>query len=518
MKKTLIAIIILIVGLQGAAYAQTGGAIILPPLKTFLKHKERKKVIPAALMQRVSLSGNMSVKQALFLLARQVDFPFVPYAGLKTADNIYYFKDIPLYQALNIILAPEGFIYKYQGGELDVYGELVKTVHLPVSDLSSSYESVIGMSGMNSGSSAGQNNTPSAVPQTTAGTTGTTGTINPAATTPQMNGLANGTNNSNPGGILSLSLASSGESLSSLLSKNLKIMLGKSGQFFINQKNGIIWMKGRSKSVVEAVDYLKAVKKDLSRLVFLQVEVLDITLNNNFQYGINWNLLFNDAFKSNPLGTSAVSVGANMASLAGVNVGSPNITFSGSAGANQAVINALKSQGTVSVVSQPRLMLTDGQTRLISSSTTTPYVSNVQVLSYGVSGQLQTYPQMSQVQTGFSIAYTAHISKNNDVSVTVSLIDNNITGYQTFSYSDNTFTNPIIQAKAMTDTVTVKSGRTAIIGGILTKNKNKQNYGIPILSSIPIIGALFAGVNNTYTKDDLVIMLTPRIITKKEDK
>ena len=510
MKKTLIAVIILIIGLQGAAYAQAAGAIILPPLKIFLKHQKKKKVIPAVLMQRVSLSGSMTVKQALFLLARQVDFPFVPYAGLKTPANIYYFKDIPLYQALNIILAPEGFIYKYRAGELDVYGELEKTIYLPVSDLSSSYQSMVGMSGINSSSSSsGQNGQTPAIPQTTPTASTATGAT--------ANGLANGMGNSNPGGILSLSLSSSGESLYSLLSKNLKVILGKSGQFFINQKNGIVWMKGRAKSVTDATNYLNAVKKDLSRLVFLQVEVLDITLNNNFQYGINWNLLFNDAFKSNALGTSVLSASAGMANLAGVNSGSPNITFSG-AGANQAVIDALKSQGTVSVVSQPRLMLTDGQTRLISSSTTTPYVSNVQTLSYGVSGQLQTYPQMSQIQTGFSIAYTTHINKNNDVSVTVSLIDNNITGYQTFSYSGNTFTNPVVQAKALTDTVTIKSGQTAIIGGILTKNRDKQNYGIPILSNIPIIGWLFDGVNNSYTKDDLVIMLTPRIITKQEDK
>jgi type II secretory pathway component GspD/PulD (secretin) len=50
------------------------------------------------------------------------------------------------------------------------------------------------------------------------------------------------------------------------------------------------------------------------------------------------------------------------------------------------------------------------------------------------------------------------------------------------------------------------------MGGILTTNKNKQSYSVPLLSDIPVLGLLFDGVNNTYEKDDLIMMITPKII------
>ena len=188
----------------------------------------------------------------------------------------------------------------------------------------------------------------------------------------------------------------------------------------------------------------------------------------------------------------------------------PYIGFTGS-GNSSAILNALKTQGTVNVISQPRLVLMDGQTRLISSGTITPYISSIQTMALSLS-QTETYPVISQVQTGLSISFTPHINfKNNSVSVTLSLIDNSITGYQSFSVSGDSFSNPVIESKSFSDTVNVKSGSTILVGGILTADKTKNTYGIPILSKIPLIGNLFNSINDSSQKEDLLIMLTPKI-------
>lgn len=463
--------------------------------------KSRIKPMPYWMKMRVSIYGYLTVRQALNLLSSETEIPFVLYR-VKAKKKMYDFRDERLYRVLNFILRPAGFIYKYTNNELRVYGVISRIINISASDLKSQYSSMVGVSNGSAGMGAG-------------GASGGTGSATASAGGASgISGGSMGGGSQAGGGSISLSQSDSGKSIYDVLKDNLAKLLGKNGKFFINQKSGIIWLKGKSSRVVEAARYIRRIKSNLSKEVFLKVNVLEVTLNKQFQYGINWNLLFNSAFKNNAAGLSSVSVSAPFASLAGI-TNATTATFSGASSSQSAVINALGQQGNVSVVSQPRLMLTDGQTRLISSGTIVPYVSSINTISYGTTGTLQTYPQISQVQEGVSISFTPYIDiRKNKVTCTVSIVDNSITGYQLFTYSGNSFDNPIIETKSMTDTITVKSGDTAIIGGILTKNKQKQNYGVPVLMDIPLLGNLFKGVNNTTSKDDLLIMLTPQIIKK----
>ncbi|MFW0884560.1 type II secretion system protein GspD [Candidatus Acidulodesulfobacterium sp. H_13] len=459
----------------------------------------KRTVMPVFLKQRVSLSGDGNVKSALMLLSREIGIPIIFYRGFpnKLKNEVYY-KNIRLYKVLNGLITDSGFKYVYKNGEIIVYVVEEKTFHIPVSDLLSSFSSTVGMMGMNI-----QNNNPNSMAATGSGDDSnikggdsTAGSVK----TP-----------SNPSGSLSLSLSES-DSLYNIISNNIKVMLAKEGRYFINRKDGVIWVKGRVSNVEEVSRYIKNIDKFFSKQVFLKVEVIDVNLNRGFQTGVNWNLLFNKVFKANTLGMSAVFISARLASGNGINDNAPYIGFTGS-GNSAAILSALKMQGSVNVISQPRLVLMDGQTRLISSGTITPYVSSVQTMALSLS-QTETYPVISQVQTGLSISFTPHINfKDDSVSVTLSLIDNSITGYRSFSINGSSFSNPIIESKSFADTVNVKSGSTILVGGILTTDKTENSYGIPLLSKIPLIGNLFKSINNRSRKEDLLIMLTPKIIS-----
>jgi MSHA biogenesis protein MshL len=478
--------------------------------------------MPYFLKQKISLSGNGSVKSALMTLSHETGVPFVIYSGFpnKLKNEVYY-KDIPLYKVLNGLLVSNGFAYNYKNKMLYVYAVEEKTFHIPVSDLLSAFSSTVGMSGMGEGggvnSGINNGNTQEMPEGSGMGIAG--GNSETSASNSLPSGLINsgvngnsgssGGNSGNPSGSLSLTLSES-DSLYSIISRNIKEMLTKNGKYFINPKDGLIWVKDRVSNVNEVAGYIKRINKFLSKQVFLKVEVIDVSLNKGFQAGINWNLLFNQAFKSNVFGADSLSVSARLASSNNIS-NAPYIGFNGS-GSNGAILNALRTQGAVNVISQPRLVLMDGQTRLISSGTITPYVSSIQTMALSLS-QTETYPVISQVQTGLSISFTPHINfKNNSVSVTLSLIDNSITSYQSFAIGGESFSNPVIESKSFSDTVNVKSGSTILVGGILTTDKVKNTYGIPILSKIPLFGDLFKSVNDTDEKEDLLIMLTPKII------
>ena len=84
--------------------------------------------------------------------------------------------------------------------------------------------------------------------------------------------------------------------------------------------------------------------------------------------------------------------------------------------------------------------------------------------------------------------------------------------------SNNTVAPPVSGAQATLDTesanstVIIKNGQTVVIGGVYQMSKTVTNNGIPGLMSIPLLGWLFKSQNISYSKDELMIFITPRII------
>ncbi|MDA8299747.1 MAG: hypothetical protein M0Z57_07100 [Deltaproteobacteria bacterium] len=460
--------------------------------------KVKKKPVPYLLKQKVSLIGSMTPELALNLIMRSVHGISLITTELKGQQTFnFYIKRKSLYRALNIVLTENGYGYSFKKGLLSVYAYETRTFKLPISDLSLKFSSTVGASGMNTNQNNMNNNTQQ---YQTAGTAGTTAAGTTAGT--------NTANMSNPGGIISLS-SNSTESLLSYIKENLKVIL-KAGSFTIEPKNGLIYLSGPVGEVNASLKFLKRIRKNLKRMVLLKVEVLNVTLNKAFQAGINWNEVFNSAFKSNALGIGSVAIGLPLAANNNIS-NAPEITFG--SGGNSAVINALSSQGTVNVLSQPRLMLISGETRVISSGVIQNYVQSVQTLAVGsLSSTTETYPIIGQVFSGIGIAFTPSINaKKKTVRVTINFIDNNVNQYQNFSVGGNTFSEPEVSAQSLTDTVVIPDKKTMVIGGILSTDKQKNIYGVPVLENIPLLGNLFKSVNYSKTKNDLIIMITPII-------
>ena len=61
--------------------------------------------------------------------------------------------------------------------------------------------------------------------------------------------------------------------------------------------------------------------------------------------------------------------------------------------------------------------------------------------------------------------------------------------------------------------VAVRSGDPIVLGGVMTDNENGGNSGVPGLRNIPLLGALFSTTNNTRARTELLVMLTPRVLT-----
>ena len=118
---------------------------------------------------------------------------------------------------------------------------------------------------------------------------------------------------------------------------------------------------------------------------------------------------------------------------------------------------------------------------------------------------------------GFVMSVTPYIDKNNVVTIhvrpTISrIVDTVIDPNPELANAGVTSEIPVIQVREIESVLKVNSGDTAVIGGLMQDQINKTTSGVPILSSIPFIGALFSYQDDEYIKSELVIFIRPVVI------
>jgi len=163
-------------------------------------------------------------------------------------------------------------------------------------------------------------------------------------------------------------------------------------------------------------------------------------------------------------------------------------------------LSAAESNGQLRIVSSPQILTLDNREALIAQGTLIPYS---QISAQGV----QTAFQEAKLQLRVRPHVTADGSVAMHVRITRDEPDFNNTGAR----GDPT----ILKREAETDLL-IPDGRTAVIGGIYTRNTGRNVDQVPGLGDIPILGVLFQRRRNTDRRTELLIFLTPRIVNRAE--
>jgi type II secretory pathway component GspD/PulD (secretin) len=170
------------------------------------------------------------------------------------------------------------------------------------------------------------------------------------------------------------------------------------------------------------------------------------------------------------------------------------------------LISAGVERGAVSVLSRPILFATNNEPAEIVVGDQRPFVQVQRTTDGGLRDQIVQY---KDVGTRLSVVPT--ISDNGYVQLQVVQEVNNATSAGTL---DNP---PVISTRSIQTALLVKDGRTAVLGGLAERMRERGSSGIPILSSIPVIGAIFGGKSRSTSDTELFVFLTPRILRGDED-
>jgi len=235
------------------------------------------------------------------------------------------------------------------------------------------------------------------------------------------------------------------------------------------------------------------------RQVFIEAQVLEVDLNNELTYGFRAWL---DQRTEGNLTT---------AGLYGVSESVPGwgsaetFAYVGNSRQIMMAIDALKSKTKVKVLQQPSVLAMDGTQASFLSGAEVPYQSDSYYTGNG------TATGISYRETGVNLQVVPRISASG--SVTMEIVQ------EVSSVSERTIAGisaPIFPSTRVTTQFQVKDGETAAIAGLITNTNTWGRAGIPFLSDIPWIGALFGGTTNSNLRTELIILITPHVIRSQD--
>jgi MSHA biogenesis protein MshL len=281
----------------------------------------------------------------------------------------------------------------------------------------------------------------------------------------------------------------------------------------VNPQSGVILVHAYPKEIDEVQAYLTTLQGHLKREVIIEAKILEITLADNYQAGIDWTLLMGAKQEgANALSTD-FAAGGEIFSLT---LGPKSDQFN-------AVLNLLAQQGNVQVLSSPHIATMNNQEAVIKVGNdhffVTGYTSNV--TPSGTSSVTSQSLTFNPFFSGITLDVTPEIGKNDEVTLyihpSISSVESQNTTIETGTTSDSstsTVTLPLATStiRESDNIVHAKNGEVVIIGGLMQNSTSETIAGTPGLSKIPVAGALGRNTNQVAQKTELVILLRPVVI------
>ncbi len=273
---------------------------------------------------------------------------------------------------------------------------------------------------------------------------------------------------------------------------------------------------GTYKDIVDTIKKLDVYPHE----VLIEVLIAEVTLTDTDKFGIQWSALQGVSIEGDSSFTGRVqssssnapSLSATVPALAGGAAGISYALFKPDR--LTAMIHALASKGKVDVLSSPRLLVRNQEEASIevgsdipTSSSTTQTADTTTTSTLTQSIEYKTVGIKLKIKPSINDEKTVVLDIEQEVSDT---LGNQPVGAAGYTY-------PSFSTRKTKTSVVVPDKQTIVIGGIIKEKKDKSYQGIPLLSSIPLLGYFFRYTVDTSSKTELIIMLTPYVVATKTE-
>jgi len=316
---------------------------------------------------------------------------------------------------------------------------------------------------------------------------------------------------------------------------------GEGRSVVVNPQSGVVVVRALPNELREVEQFLRATQLVVQRQVILEAKIIEVTLSDRFQSGINWAAMLTPGshrVTGGQLGGGSVLVNeSGVSDIAGPIPGMDpsNFPFAGTAtsafggvfalaldlGDFTAFIELLKTQGNVQVLSSPRVATLNNQKAIIKVGTDEFFVTDITSTATTSAVGTNFFPtiELTPFFSGIALDVTPQISEDNRVTLHIHPSVSEVVDQQK-TVTIGTLTQQIPLAlstvRESDSIVRANSGQVVVIGGLMQDSINDENAATPGLSDIPVLGNAFKHKRRQSAKRELVILLRPVVVDDDE--
>ncbi len=246
------------------------------------------------------------------------------------------------------------------------------------------------------------------------------------------------------------------------------------------------------------------------RQVLVEVMLAEVTLTDDLQFGIDWFVRTrnNAGLNEGTLSTLGALPATRTGEVASFGPGLQLVNrflVNGVPGDIRAVLRTFGGEGRAQILATPSIMVLDNEKAEIKVGSRISVQTQAQT---GISTGTGVLNSFQYLETGILLAVTPRINSGGLVTLEVNQEVSEPTSAGTAINP-----NPDVSTRNAKTSIIVASGESIVLGGLIRENRRRSSDGIPLLSKIPLIGAAFGTQTFNRDRTELVLIITPKIVS-----
>ncbi len=266
----------------------------------------------------------------------------------------------------------------------------------------------------------------------------------------------------------------------------------------VNAMAGLVQVTAEWSRIRSVESLLARLEESLRRQVAIEVQILEVTLRDTDKMGIDWR------------NVSGKYLDIDFQSTQGLESPVLNLVLKNSN--TTMLLEAISEQGTVKVLSTPRISTLNNQKAVVRVVTEEVFFE-AQVEPAIVTDGVATEPVVNYtpqvIPVGIVLDVTPQVGQDRVITLNVHPTISDILRIAT---SPNEDTQPVLAVRELDTVGHVRDGETLIIAGLIEEGERNISSGVPFLMDLPLLGALFRSTDKQKTSTELVMLLTPVIM------
>jgi len=246
-----------------------------------------------------------------------------------------------------------------------------------------------------------------------------------------------------------------------------------------------------------------------TREVFIEAKIVEVTLSDMFQWGIDWSYISqytrkingeNRSYRITPEANLPIGLTGTYGQLTLASINTANLAMT---------LQALDTVGETKILSNPHLTVEENREATIKVIEKQPYQLETTTTASG--GTTTTSKNYEFVDVGVTLNVKPLINEDGFISMVIKPEVSSIsTWYGGAAQAAGSV--PVVKSANAETTVTIKDGVSIIIAGLIKDNKTKTVNKLPVLGDLPLVGLLFKNISDDIRRTETVVFLTPRIV------